>query len=101
MGHQARIYIEIREVDGNLDRLPQFVVAEPIPEVFETKPAVTLREAWVENQLKGEEQIAFADFVFTNNDDVSSSSDLKVSEISEIAYPDPTNSHASIPSAPE
>ncbi|WP_246410724.1 hypothetical protein [Methylobacterium fujisawaense] len=101
MGHQSRICIEIREVDGNLDRLPQFVVAEPIPEVLEAKPAVAFREARVENQLKGEEQVAFTDLVLTNNDDVSSSCNLEVSEISEVAYPDPTNSHASSPSAPE
>ena len=86
MRHQARITGEVRQIDGDLDRLAKLVLAQAIPEMLESELAITLRQPRIEDQLQGADEVALADLVLTDNDDALASLDIDIREVGEIAY---------------
>ncbi|GLS44193.1 hypothetical protein GGR33_003133 [Methylobacterium brachythecii] len=94
MGHEPGIRLEIRKVDGDLDRLAELVVAQPIPEVLKPELTVPFGQSGIQDQLKGEEQVALPDLVFSDDDDVTTGWDLEIGEIRKIYDPDFADAHS-------
>jgi hypothetical protein len=86
MRHQSRIVSEVGQLDCDLDRFADLVLAQSVPKVFKAELAVALRQAGVENELQGSDEVALANFVLADDYDVLAGSHIEFGKVREIRY---------------
>jgi hypothetical protein len=84
MRHQSRIVSEVGQLDYDLDRFADLVLAQSVPKVFKAELAVALRQAGVENELQGSDEVALANFVLADDYDALAGSHIEFGKIREI-----------------